>query len=106
MEEKEASRVLQELEGMDVSSPEFDALLSEFAQAVNEHAEHEERWEFPALVSECTPEQRQAMATRMRLAEHLAPSHPHPSAAGNPTVLKLTGPFAAMMDRAKDAIGR
>ncbi|SEG95586.1 Hemerythrin HHE cation binding domain-containing protein [Actinacidiphila yanglinensis] len=105
-EEKEASEVLRKLEGMDVSSPEFDATLAEFEQAVDDHATHEEREEFPALISECSTDERQKMGARLRRAEHLAPTHPHPSAAGNPTMLALAGPFAAMMDKAKDAIGR
>jgi Hemerythrin HHE cation binding domain len=104
-EEREASQVLKKLEGMDVSSPEFDAVLAEFEQAVNDHAAHEEREEFPALVTGCTADQRQTMGARLRRAEHLAPTHPHPTAAGKPTALKLTGPFAAMMDKARDAIG-
>jgi hypothetical protein len=105
-EEKEAGAVLKKLDGMDVSSPEFEAVLTEFEQAVNDHAAHEEREEFPAIISGCTADQRRSMGTRLRRAEHLAPTHPHPAAAGNPTALKLTGPFAAMMDRARDAIGR
>lgn len=105
-EEKEASEVLKKLEGMDVSDLEFDTTLAEFEQAVNDHAAHEEREEFPALVAGLTADQRQSMGARLRRVEHLAPTHPHPTAAGNPTAMKLTGPFAAMMDKAKDAIGR
>lgn len=104
-EEKEAGEILKRLEGMDVSGAEFTATLAGFEQAVIEHADREEREEFPALVSACTAEQRQSMGKRLRRAEHLAPTHPHPMAAGSPTALKLTGPFTSMMDRAKDAIG-
>lgn len=104
-EEKEASAVLKKLEGMDVTDPGFDAALAEFEQAVNDHAAHEEREEFPALVAGCSADQRQRMGARLRRAEHLAPTHPHPTATGNPAALKPTGPFAAMMDKARDAIG-
>ncbi|WP_327292903.1 hemerythrin domain-containing protein [Streptomyces sp. NBC_01198] len=105
-EEKEAGKVLKKLEGMDLSSSEFETTLAGFEQAVNDHADHEEREEFPALVAGCTVEQRQTMGARLRRAEHLAPTHPHPGVAGNPTAMKLTGPFTAMMDKARDAIGR
>lgn len=104
-EEKEASEVLKKLEGMDVSSPGFEVALAEFEQAVSSHAEHEETEEFPALVAQCTADQRQAMGERLRRAERLAPTHPHPSATGSPAALRMTGPFAAMMDKARDAIG-
>jgi hypothetical protein len=105
-EEKEAARVLKRLEGMDVAGPEFLRTIAEFEQAVSAHAEHEEQEEFPAIVARCTVSQRRTMGDRLRKAEHLAPTHPHPTAAGNPTALKLAGPFASMLDKARDAIGR
>jgi hypothetical protein len=105
-EEKEAGKVLKQLEGMDVTSPEFLRVISEFEQAVGAHAEHEEQEEFPAIVAQRSVMQRRTMGDRLRKAEHLAPSHPHPTVAGNPTAVRMTGPFAAMMDKARDAIGR
>ncbi|MFG1808056.1 hemerythrin domain-containing protein [Streptomyces sp. NPDC049040] len=105
-EEKEANRVLKTLEGMDVSSPGFDEALARFEQAVGDHADHEEREEFPAIVAQCSEEQRHSMGKRLRRAEHLAPTHAHPTAAGSRAALVMTGPFTAMMDRARDAIGR
>jgi hypothetical protein len=104
-EEKEAAKVLKELEGMDVTGAGFEGALADFERAVSAHADREEREEFPAIVAQCSEEQRRSMGERLRKAEHLAPTHPHPSATGSPTALRLTGPFAAMMDKAKDAIG-
>lgn len=104
-EEKEASRILKELEGMDVSGAGFEAALADFERAVSAHADHEEREEFPVLVAQCSQEQRRSMGDRLRKAEHLAPPHPHPSAAGSPAALRVTGPFASLMDKARDAIG-
>jgi hypothetical protein len=103
-EEAEATKVLKELEGMDLSSPEFERLIAEFEQAVSDHADHEESEEFPALVTQCDDEQRRTMGERLQKAEHLAPTHPHPSAAGKPAALRMTGPFAAMLDKARDAM--
>lgn len=62
-EEKEASRVLKQLEGMDVTSPEFLRTIAEFEQAVSAHAAHEEQEEFPAIVAQCTVMQRRTMGT-------------------------------------------
>ncbi|WNI19428.1 hemerythrin domain-containing protein [Actinacidiphila sp. ITFR-21] len=105
-EEKEAGEVLRKLEGMDVADPEFLRAVAEFEQAVSAHADHEEQEEFPAIVAQRTVAQRGTMGDRLRKAEHLAPTHPHPMAAGNPTAVRMTGPFAAMIDKARDAIGR
>jgi hypothetical protein len=91
---------------MEVASPEFLKAIAEFEQAVGTHADHEEQQEFPAIVAQCTVSQRRTMGDRLRKAEHLAPTHPHPMAAGNAAAMKLTGPFTSMLDRARDAIGR
>ncbi|MEV6793284.1 hemerythrin domain-containing protein [Streptomyces sp. NPDC051320] len=103
-EEKEANKVLSELEKMDLASPEFAAQLAEFEQAVIDHAEHEEREEFPAVRAGRTEEELQSMGKRLRKAERTAPTHPHPTAAGSPKAQWAVGPFASMVDRARDAI--
>ena len=36
-------------------------------------------------------------------AEGMAPTHPPPPAAGSTTAQRLTGPFAAMVDKVRDA---
>ncbi|MBW8093600.1 hemerythrin domain-containing protein [Streptomyces hygroscopicus] len=103
-EEEEANKVLARLEKMDVASPEFDALLREFEQSVSDHAEREEREEFPGVHSGRSEEQLRSMGTRLRAAEKVAPTHPHPSAAGSPTAQWAVGPFASLVDRTRDAI--
>ncbi|BBA95540.1 putative hemerythrin HHE cation binding domain protein [Actinacidiphila reveromycinica] len=105
-EEAEATRMLKRLEHMDVDSAEFDAVVEEFERAVGEHADHEESDEFPSILRECTAEQRHTMGERLARAERMAPTHPHPAAAGKPVALALTGPFAAMTDKVRDAMTR
>ncbi|PNG18170.1 hemerythrin domain-containing protein [Streptomyces cahuitamycinicus] len=102
-EEKEANKALARLEKLDVNSPEFDVQLAQFQQDVLSHAQHEETEEFPALESGCTPEQRRTMGRRLLTAEKLAPTHPHPTAAGSPAMQWTLGPFASLLDRARDA---
>ncbi|TQJ91264.1 hemerythrin domain-containing protein [Streptomyces sp. SLBN-31] len=105
-EEAEANKVLAALEKMDVTDAEFDAELAKFEQAVVEHAEHEEQEEFPAVRAGCTEEQLRKMGQRLQTVEKMAPTHPHPTAAGSPKAQWMTGPFASMVDRAKDALSR
>ena len=103
-EESEANDVLKELEKMDVKSAEFAAKLAEFQKAVDEHAEAEENDEFPHILSSCDQEQRQTMGKHMLAAEKIAPTHPHPSTAGNIPAQMAVGPFASVVDRTRDAI--
>lgn len=103
-EEEEAGRILAELERMDPDGSQFEAKLMEFEKAVGDHADHEEQEEFPAVLDGCTPEQRQKMGKRLLLAERAAPTHAHPAAAGSSAAQWAVGPFASLVDRARDAI--
>ncbi|WP_131767115.1 hemerythrin domain-containing protein [Candidatus Protofrankia californiensis] len=103
-EEEAANRVLAELEKMDVGSAEFDTRLAQFEMAVLEHAEHEEQEEFPTLHPARAEEQLQRMGRRLRTAEKIAPTHPHPAIAGSTTAQWAVGPFASLVDRVKDAV--
>lgn len=103
-EEAEATETLKRLERMDVDGPEFAQQIAAFERSVGEHADSEEREEFPSIMDECSQEQRQKMGQRLLKAEKLAPTHPHPTAAGKPAALKLTGPFAAMVDKVRDTM--
>ncbi|MBR7829122.1 hemerythrin domain-containing protein [Actinospica sp. MGRD01-02] len=102
-EEKQAAKVLAEMEGMDSSSDEFAARLNALAAAVSEHAEHEETEEFPALQNAHTDQELAALGEKLLKAERTAPTHPHPSTAGSPMAQRVAGPFAAMLDRARDS---
>ena len=103
-EEHEAKQKLSKLESMDVASKEFIDELTEFRDAVIDHAKHEENEEFNKLERKLGADDRERMAKAVLAAEAIAPTRPHPgveSAKANFAV----GPFASMLDRARDAIG-
>ena len=101
-EENEAKEVLADLEKVDVNSPEFRTMFTTFRDSVLEHAEHEETQEFPLLRQNCDPEALVKARDRVKKAEAMAPTHPHPSAKTT-AMNYVAGPFAAMLDRARDA---
>jgi hemerythrin superfamily protein len=101
-EENEAKVVLADLEKMEVDSPAFTAKFTEFRTSVLAHAEHEEREEFPLLRQNTDPEALVKARDRVKRAEEMAPTHPHPSAKTT-AMNYVAGPFAAMLDRARDA---
>jgi hemerythrin superfamily protein len=105
-EESEANEVLKELEKLDVSSAEFDQKLAAFEKAVSDHADAEEREEFPQILSSCDGDKRADMGRRLKATESIAPTHPHPSTAGSPTAQWAVGPFVSLVDRARDAISK
>ena len=77
--------------------------FSEFQQSVLDHAEAEETQEFPLLRQNTDPDALVKARDRVKRAEAMAPTHPHPSAKTT-TANYVAGPFAAMLDRARDAL--
>jgi hemerythrin superfamily protein len=102
-EEHEAKTVLQKLEKLDVDSEEFTRLLTQLRDAVVDHAEHEESDEFAKLGEELSGEELERMGRAAKLAEAIAPTRPHAGVESRAANL-AAGPFAAMLDRARDAI--
>jgi iron-sulfur cluster repair protein YtfE (RIC family) len=104
-EENDAKKELAELEKLDVSSPEFATAFSKFQAAVERHATAEEQLEFPALRNHTEPETLSSAQQKVEKAEKTAPTHPHPSAKTT-AMNYVAGPFAAMLDRARDAFSK
>ncbi|WP_030170261.1 hemerythrin domain-containing protein [Spirillospora albida] len=104
-EENAAKGVLARLEKLDCDSPEFEEMFAGFHKDIEAHARHEEREEFPKIRREASAEQLRGMATMVKVAEAVAPTHPH-QGVESPTKNMALGPFAAVMDRAKDAIAK
>jgi len=106
MDEENASKeALAELEKLDIASIEFARLFEKFAQAVLTHALSEEKYEFPLLREHLDEADLDRAEKALLLAEKVAPTHPHPSARST-TMNYVAGPFAALTDRARDAISK
>ena len=103
-EESEAEELLKEMEKLDTSSPEFSAKLKKLHTEVERHATAEETEEFPLVERAQTPERLEKMASAYEAAKKMAPTRPHPSTPNSATANMLVGPFAAVLDRARDAM--
>jgi predicted Zn-ribbon and HTH transcriptional regulator len=103
-EERDAARMLTVLEMMDVSSAELGRAFAEFEQAVLDHAGHEEQEELPPVRARESQHTLVGMGAVLRAAEMAAPTHPHPSTAGSPIAQWMVGPWASLIDRARDTI--
>lgn len=103
-EEHRAKEQLSELEKMDVGAKEFIAELTKFRDAVVEHAEAEELEEFDRLQAKLESDDLGRMAKAVQAAEAIAPTRPHPGVESAKLNFAV-GPFASMLDRARDLIG-
>jgi hemerythrin superfamily protein len=102
-EENSAKQMLTQLDRMGPDDPKFMQTLDILRLAVLAHARAEERYEFVRLRARTTEAERHVMAVAVKMAESMAPTHPHAgleSAAEN----LLFGPPMAIMDRARDVI--
>jgi hemerythrin superfamily protein len=104
VEEHQAKEQLRRLEGLDIGSPEFIDELKVFQQAVLDHAEREETEEFPGLQRKLGAVELKKLTGAVRVAEAIAPTRPHPGVESAKANL-IAGPFASMLDRARDALG-
>jgi len=102
-EENKAKKQLSALEALDPNSPEFEAQFSTFTMDVLAHADAEERQEFEPLASSLDEEELTRMRRTVELAERFAPTRPHPGVESQIANL-VAGPFAAMVDRARDLL--
>lgn len=105
-EEHMATHLLAELENMDPGSREFIGGLPEFEAKVTEHAEHEEKEEFPLISRTRTDQQRALLGRALQVAETIAPTHSHPAAAGSTAAQYALWPFASLLDHARDVMSR
>jgi hemerythrin superfamily protein len=103
-EESRAEELLKDMEKIDPDSAEFTSKLAKLRRAVERHAEAEETKEFPRVAKKETAERLEHMGRAYEVAKMAAPTRPHPSAPNTPVANMLAGPFAAVIDRARDAV--
>jgi hemerythrin superfamily protein len=103
LEENEAKKKLAAIEKLDIGSEEFITALTELQGAVLDHAQQEEQQEFAKLGRELDEEQLKRMTGAVRAAEAIAPTHPH-AGVESAKLNFAAGPFASMLDRARDLI--
>ena len=104
-EEDEAKKALAELEKIGPDGEGFDAKFTAFRTAVENHASAEEKELFPLLERTLGAETLTSMTEKLKRAEKLAPTHPHPHAPESKVGNMVLGPFVAMVDKVRDALG-
>jgi hypothetical protein len=104
VQEREAKRVLAELDKLDADDARFEALLSTFIRAARAHIEFEETQVWPGLHAVLPAETAEELGRKIADGKKTAPNRPHPHMPPSPGVLKAVGPAAAAADKARDAV--
>ena len=103
-EHKELEKTMKELEGADVSGPEFDQALEKLSALLADHVQDEETEQFPRLRQHIPQEELTELAAKVETAKKLAPTRPHPAAPNNEVFHKLVGPGVGLVDRLRDKL--
>lgn len=103
-EEHQGEEMLAKLQDMGTDAPDFDRMFAALKKDVIRHAGLEEQEEHPKLRAEVDAGRLSKLGGAFRAAEATAPTRPHPNAPSSPAAKMATGPFVAIMDRARDAI--
>ena len=102
-EENGLKKSLAELEKHELDSGEFTSKFGVFRMKVVAHMVAEERDELNRLVLSMDALHLARMRKAVELAEAVAPTRPH-AGIESATANLLVGPFAAMVDRSRDAL--
>lgn len=102
-EEQEAEQMMAEMEDMDPESDEFLDMFGKLRTAVLNHADHEERTEFPRIEELLTRDEQVQMAKEFERLEETGPTRPHPKTPNDPATRAVMGPIVGIFDRARDA---
>jgi hemerythrin superfamily protein len=104
-EEHEAKELLSQIEKLDIASQQFVDELTKLRTAVLDHARREEDEEFPVLQQKVDADDLKRMGSAVRAAEAIAPTRPH-AGVESAKLNFAVGPFASMLDRARDLIAK
>jgi hemerythrin superfamily protein len=103
-EHKELEQSMKQLEGVDISTAEFETALRRLESVLADHVRDEESEQFPELRRRVPQEELTELAGKVETAKKLAPTRPHPSAPNSEVFHKLVGPGVGMVDRLRDKL--
>lgn len=99
-----AERLMKDLEDVEPTDPQFDALTGQLIDDIRHHVEDEENDLLPKLRTACSDEQLRELGQRVLEAKKTAPTRPHPSAPDTPPANRIMDPGAGLIDRLRDAL--
>jgi hypothetical protein len=102
-QEQEGKKVLDLLDRLDASQPEFEDVLTMFIRAGRDHIVYEETIVWPALAAALSAQDAAELGAKVEQAKKTAPTRPHPGTPPTPGILKGAGPVVGAMDRLRDA---
>jgi len=97
--------LLDKLDKMGPSAPEFDQTMSILVQDFNEHTNEEETAVFPHLEQHLSQQDLEDLGVIVNSLKSASPTHPHPGMPATPPGNLILGPLTAFLDKIRD-LGR
>ncbi|MCQ4040776.1 hemerythrin domain-containing protein [Streptantibioticus rubrisoli] len=98
------AETLNALAGVDSGDPGFSELLVVLVTGVTAHVRDEEERLFPRLSAACPREVLRDLGDKVRRAERIAPTRPHPAAPDRPPAIGAVSPWLGLVDKIRDKI--
>jgi hypothetical protein len=90
-QEQEGKEVLDKLDKLDASEPEFEQLVTTIIQAARGHISYEETHVWPQLPTALSAQDADDLGDKIEQAKKTAPTRPHPHTPASPAALKTAG---------------
>jgi hemerythrin superfamily protein len=103
-EHQEVKRLLADIEKLDAGQAAFTSKMEKVISSVREHVSEEESGVLPKLAESTDAGLREKVGGVVEKAKSVVPTHPHPLVPGNATAQLIAGPWAAMVDKARDLL--
>jgi hemerythrin-like domain-containing protein len=103
-QEQDGKIVLDRLDKLDATDPQFEILLGTFITEGRAHIAYEEEQVWPALRQVLSASAAEELGTKLVRGKDVAPTRPHPNTPPRPGILKAAGPAVAAADRIRDAV--
>lgn len=105
-EHAEVKELLSDLERLDAGSDEHTETMTKVIESVGHHVEEEENEILPKLREQCDVETLERIGGVVEEAKKVVPTHPHPVVPGTATAQLVAGPWASIIDKARDLVSR
>lgn len=103
-EHQEVKRLLSEIEKLDATKAESSRKMDKLSSEVRRHVAEEEDEVLPKLRQATDAELRDKVGSVVEKAKSVVPTHPHPMVPGTAVAQLLAGPWASLVDHAKDLV--
>lgn len=103
-EHAEVKELLATIENTSAGSAAHDDTMAKVIESVRHHVEEEERDMFARLRDNTDTDTLEQLGSFVESAQDAVPTHPHPLIPGTATAQLIAGPWATIVDKARDLV--